>query len=86
MNLKIITLAFGILGIFLILSIYGISNINKKEVIKLTPQEKIDLSIKQIELASYGWKTEQDRMSGIISTQAYINSIINEEKNKGVNN
>ena len=83
MNLKVITIVFGIV---LILSIYGIYNFPRGEVIKLTPQEKIDLSIKQIELASYGWKTEQDRMSGIISTQAYINSIINEEKNKGVNN
>jgi len=75
MNLKVIAIVFGIVGIFLILSVYGIYNISKKEVVELTTQEKVDLSIKQIELASYGWRTEQDRMSGIISTQAYINSI-----------
>lgn len=48
---------------------------------ELTPEQEINLAVKSLELSSLGWKTEQDQVAGIISTQVYINSKLREINN-----
>ena len=67
-------------GILLILILGTITYlIIDTESEELTSEEKILTAIKSTELASHGWRTEQDRNAGLFALGGYINSVVNEE-------